>query len=188
MIPLPPIMRLSTSAAAALLAAACARGDAPARKQSPFLPPQTVTAPAATAPSSYEFTGVIIAGKNIMVNIADVAAKRSVWVSIGRSEDGINALSYDAKAESVVVRIADQNRTLFLKKPAVAANSGPAVATVAIAPTVPLPPPSSPAEAEREARMLVSDLLEIGIQQRKAYEEAQRKATEAATRQAAGRK
>ena len=36
---------------------------------------------------------------------------------------------------------------------------------------------------EREARMLVSDLLEIGMQQRKAYEEAARKA--AAAKQAA---
>ncbi len=188
MIPNPPIMHLRVWAAAAFLAAACALGEAPARKQSPFLPPESAAAPATAAPSSYEFTGVIVAGNNVMVNIADVTAKRSVWVGIGKSEDGINALSYDAKAESVVVRIADQNRTLLLKKPAVAAISGPAVATVAIAPTVPLPPPSTPAEAEREARMLVSDLLEIGIQQRKAYEEAQRKATEAATRQAAGRK
>lgn len=183
------IMRFASGAVAAtLLAAACLRADAPARKQSPFLPPETAVAPAAAAPASYEFTGVIVAGKNVMVNITDVAAKRSVWVGIGKSEDGIDALSYDAKAESVAVRMADQTRTLLLKKPAVAATSGPVVATVAVAPTVPLPPPSSPAEAEREARMLVSDLLEIGIQQRKAYEEAQRKAAEAATRQAVGRK
>jgi hypothetical protein len=35
------------------------------------------------------------------------------------------------------------------------------------------------AKQEREARMLVSDLLEIGMQQRKAYEEAQKKAQQA---------
>jgi hypothetical protein len=33
-------------------------------------------------------------------------------------------------------------------------------------------------KAETEARMLVSDLLEIGIAQRKAYEDAQRRAAE----------
>jgi hypothetical protein len=42
--------------------------------------------------------------------------------------------------------------------------------------------PSSPAEVqqkqETEARMLVSDLLEIGMAQRRAYEEAQRKAAQ----------
>jgi hypothetical protein len=47
-------------------------------------------------------------------------------------------------------------------------------------PTVPPPTaapatPQAQARAETEARMLVSDLLEIGMAQRKAYEEAQRK-------------
>lgn len=45
---------------------------------------------------------------------------------------------------------------------------------------VSVPAPASPqtpqAKAETEARMLVSDLLEIGMAQRKAYEEQQRKA------------
>lgn len=45
------------------------------------------------------------------------------------------------------------------------------------------PAPSTPqtaqAKAETDARMLVSDLLEIGMAQRKAYEEAQRKAASA---------
>lgn len=48
----------------------------------------------------------------------------------------------------------------------------------------PAPPPGSPAEVQKkqetEARMLVSDLLEIGMAQRRAYEEAQRKAAEGA--------
>jgi hypothetical protein len=35
-----------------------------------------------------------------------------------------------------------------------------------------LGPPGSDARAETEARMMVSDLLEIGMQQRKAYEDA----------------
>lgn len=55
-------------------------------------------------------------------------------------------------------------------------NSGQAGAPA----PVNLPSPSTPqtpqAKAETEARMLVSDLLEIGMAQRKAYEEAQRKA------------
>ena len=48
--------------------------------------------------------------------------------------------------------------------------------------STPPPAPGSPAEVqakqETEARMLVSDLLEIGMAQRRAYEEAQRKAAE----------
>jgi hypothetical protein len=52
-------------------------------------------------------------------------------------------------------------------------------------PAKPSPAPSGPvtpemqARQETEARMLVSDLLEIGMAQRRAYEEAQRKAAEA---------
>lgn len=172
--------------AAALLSSACyAHADEPRRKQSPFLPPETPAAAPAAAQSTHEFTGVIVAGNSVLVNIADVQAKRSFWITVGQSADGIDALSYDTKNENVVVRIANQTKTLTLKKPVVAAHSGPVLATVAVAPTVPLAPPATPAEAEREARMLVSDLLEIGIAHRKAYEEAQRKAAaEAAARKA----
>ena len=66
--------------------------------------------------------------------------------------------------------------------PTVPTAAAPAMAEA----TAPQPPPKpetpatpeSQAKAETEARMLVSDLLEIGMAQRKAYEEAQRKAAE----------
>jgi hypothetical protein len=80
--------------------------------------------------------------------------------------------------------------------PTVAATTMPAPVTPAAvqpAPVAPTPTPankpetpSTPeavAKAETEARMLVSDLLEIGMAQRKAYEEAQRKAAEGKTEQ-----
>jgi hypothetical protein len=44
--------------------------------------------------------------------------------------------------------------------------------------TTPPPPATVQAKQEQEARMLVSDLLEIGMAQRKAYEDAQKKAGE----------
>jgi hypothetical protein len=37
-------------------------------------------------------------------------------------------------------------------------------------------PARTAAQEQREARMLVSDLLEIGVQQRKAYQDAKQKA------------
>lgn len=66
--------------------------------------------------------------------------------------------------------------------PAPAPGTEPAAAAPVVA--APAPAPASPAQQlqakqETEARMLVSDLLEIGMAQRKAYEEAQRKAAEA---------
>jgi hypothetical protein len=78
--------------------------------------------------------------------------------------------------------------------PPVAVGSTTGVIPPAPAPEVAPPPaaapaataaaPASPAQQlqtkqETEARMLVSDLLEIGMAQRRAYEEAQRKAAEA---------
>jgi len=61
---------------------------------------------------------------------------------------------------------------------AVADTSAPAASPVATpAPTAPAAP-LSVARQEEEARMLVSDLLEIGMAQRKAYEEAQKKAAD----------
>jgi len=65
--------------------------------------------------------------------------------------------------------------------PAVAPLPDPVSLTPAPAAAPPAATPNTPeavAKAETEARMLVSDLLEIGMAQRKAYEEAQRKAAE----------
>lgn len=61
-------------------------------------------------------------------------------------------------------------------------SSAPADAASVSAPATP-PPPATPeaqatAKAETEARMLVSDLLEIGMAQRRAYEDAQRRAAD----------
>ncbi len=71
----------------------------------------------------------------------------------------------------------------MVQNPALASGSPEIVAAPTNVPTqVPPPVPAGPptpqtqARAETEARMLVSDLLEIGMAQRKAYEEAQRKA------------
>lgn len=64
----------------------------------------------------------------------------------------------------------------------VAIASGPAAAAdpapTHSAPTAPAAPETTQQKQETEARMLVSDLLEIGMAQRKAYEEAQRKSSE----------
>lgn len=63
--------------------------------------------------------------------------------------------------------------------PAASPNAtAPAEATPPATPPPPPPAPGSVAHQEQEARMLVSDLLEIGMAQRKAYEEAQKKATQ----------
>lgn len=174
----------------ALLAATIGRSaDDPRLHPSPFLPassdPSAATQSAA-AKDSLEFTGVIVTGKTVLLNLTDTQAKKSFWIGIGKSEEGIEAVGYDRRQDAATVKVRGETKRLVMKQPVVVGSSGASAAIVPVAPAVPLPPPSTPAEAEREARMLVSDLLEIGMQQRKAYEEAQRKAAlEAAKNNAA---
>jgi len=64
------------------------------------------------------------------------------------------------------------------------AGAGQAGVTISAAPAAPAAaesPEATRIRQETEARMLVSDLLEIGMAQRKAYEEAQRKAASGET-------
>ncbi len=67
-------------------------------------------------------------------------------------------------------------------------TAAPAPAAPPVVPAVPAGPttPAQVAKQESEARMLVSDLLEIGMAQRKAYEEAHRRAAQGETAPAAG--
>lgn len=157
-------------------------------KDSPFLPPANV-APAAAASAAFALTGMTVVGKDTLLSITSQSDKRSTWVSVGKTVGDITAVSYDPKTETAVIRTQGKNHTLVLKKGAVV--SGPAVQFLQAAPAstgaanpqptmapvdVPTTALSPQEEKEMEARMLVTDLLEIGQQQRKAYAEAQRQA------------
>ena len=137
-------------------------------------------------------------------------AKKSHWLGMGETKNGIALISHDARREILTVSANGVHKQLTLRKAGASGNRGPAVAAMApvqtvntsiadssatIAPPPPVqpmppPPPSSalpdprPApgqeaivKQETEARMLVSDLLEIGMAQRRAYEEAQRRSS-----------
>jgi hypothetical protein len=160
---------------------------------SPFAPPSTVTASdVAGAPSQfgeYEFVGVMRLGAKALFGFTKHDG-RSVWVEEGAEKEGVAVLARIG-TDAVSVRIGGTSGQMKLKSAnpgssrsapppnAVAAQTGPNPGT---------PKPGLPAntdkaliaEQEREARMLVSDLLEIGMQQRKAYEEAQKRKGNAA--------
>lgn len=183
-----------------LLAASAMAAGEPLLKHSPFLPPGGPAKPQPVAESGFEFVGVIAAEPHPLVSITRVQTKRNLWIAVGSTVDGIEVLSHDPAAGTVAIRIGGETKTLPLKKaaPLTARNPAPVPPPVASArpaapgaPAVPLidpPPPVTVAEKEREARMLVSDLLDIGMQQRKAYEEARRKAAaESAPKAAVGK-
>lgn len=199
---LPPLLPIVAFAAAASWAFAAE--PAGAGKKSPFLPVVPAGTAAVTADETIEFAGVSVVGTKTDLIFHDKASKKNRWVPLGETVEGITALNYDARREQAVVKIDGAQKVLALRKasgpvnapspvtvmPAAAGfsvppptNLVPPAATDAVATAAPQTPPAGPQtevqKQETEARMLVSDLLEIGMAQRKAYEEAQRKAAEA---------
>lgn len=209
------------AAAAVLIVSglATASGQSALVKQSPFAPPAAANAAAQTAHDTIEFAGVSSIGKKTDLIFFDRTAKKSRWVPLGETVDGISAISYDAQHERATVKINGEQKVLVMRKSGTGSGAAPAmtvapamtpmplptvtplpttamsappappvsagnVAQAQPAPATPPPAPNTPeaqARAETEARMLVSDLLEIGMAQRKAYEEAQRKAAQGQT-------
>ncbi|HXN35153.1 MAG TPA: hypothetical protein VN877_03225 [Opitutaceae bacterium] len=143
---------------------------------------------------AYELAGSTSQGSQVSVCIYEHQKHRSEWISVGDSADGIRVVSYDAANDAAVVTIDGARRELAMRKATVASlgpssyQRPPMPANEPVASLVPAPPqgpvtPASLARDQQEARMLVSDLLEIGVQQRKAYQEAKQKAAAAASSQ-----
>jgi hypothetical protein len=135
------------------------------------------------APADYAFTGVVALGNEPMVCITTVATQRSQWIKVGQTVAGIRVLDHDPETRTVLIQRAGREMTLELKKRTFDPSQLQAYQPIAAAPVaqaglaerVPL----TNEEKATEARMLVSDLLEIGIIQRKAYEKAKQERTEA---------
>ena len=144
------------------------------------------------ANDTFELKGFSSTGKKILVCVYDSQAKRSHWIAVDATVEGIKIVAFDPAKEEATITVGGQKKTLRMRKPSVAAGTAAAgfaspVTAPMITQGIPQPPPApgSIAQQEVDARMLVSDLLEIGIQQRKAYEEAQKKADQ---ERAAGKK
>lgn len=161
-------------------------------KESPFLPPPgaTTAAPQA-APTEYSLSGMTTVGKETLLSITREKDKRSTWIAVGKSSNEITVLSYDPKKDEAVIEADGKKLTLLMRKaaavipatarPAQNTHEAPSTSTAVTKPApaeIKMPPLNQQEEKEMEARMLVSDLLEIGQQQRKAYEAAARAAAE----------
>ncbi len=197
--------RTFVSIAIAAIAFCTASAELP--KDSPF--GQGGTNGAAAESDPLEFAGVSTIGKKTMINLYDRQAKHGFWVQEGQKSEGVTVVKYDAAHDQVTVRRDGAEKTLSLRAasavvsgPATPASIVPAIPGPAVPATGPTAPatsiatspatpatdpaantPQARAKQEEEARMLVSDLLEIGIAQRKAYEDAQRRAASGQTAQ-----
>jgi hypothetical protein len=172
-------------------------------RQSPFAPPGATAGESGAAPAeNLEFAGVSSVGKRTDLILHDREAKRTHWIGVGESKAGIQVVAYDSRREQAILKVNGADKVLPLRKgsrPTGAPAAAPAPVTTPEAPppgvvfAQPFPglgqphaigdtpttlqpvPPAPPQRQEAEARMLVSDLLEIGMAQRRAYEEAQRR-------------
>lgn len=164
----------------------------PDGSRSPFLPPNAAGAGAANQGprEKYELAGATSSSDGSAVCLYDPVTKHSRWMNVGQTDGDLQVLSYDENADQAVVRFDGQTHVLFLRQARTGA-AGPNSFVVAppagssAAANQPVIDPSTTGKSpevlkqERDARMLVSDLLEISIAQRKAYEEAQRRAAAA---------
>lgn len=182
-------------------------------KVSPFMPPASAAQAATTGDpgENLEFAGISSVGNRTDFIIHDKSAKKSFWIGVGETKNGVALVSHDPRRDILTVTTNGLQKQLPLRKASTTAGRGtPAPAPIAFQqpspssadisvsnalpppaqpqPTLPPPPgsmePKSPSgpntpevivKQETEARMLVSDLLEIGMAQRRAYEEAQRR-------------
>ena len=186
--PLPGWVRRLVAPALALAAsAAMALGQTTLVANSPFAPAGAAGAASGAPSETYELAGSSVVGADILVCIFDKQAKHSEWIPVGGISGSVHVLSYDPQHDRAVVTVAGARKELGLRDPSAVASSSAAAplapaAVVAAAPAPASPSPAAPPTAaslahdQNEARMLVSDLLEIGVQQRKAYQDAKRKA------------
>lgn len=165
--------------------------------ESPFLAGPGMERSTGKTVEAIQLSGITAIGSRNYACIADNARKSSRWLSAGGRWENIELISCDSQSNEAVVRVGGELRKLSLRKASTgkAPSQGPQLAS---APRPPAPPPTAPQQQppppqpevkqtaktnedkEREARMFVSDMLEISMKQRKSYEEARKKAEQEA--------
>jgi hypothetical protein len=174
----PWIRRMRFPALAVLGCAAAAFGQTLVSR-SPFMPVGAAGAGANGPAPAYELAGSSVQGSDVAICVYERQSKHSQWIAVGETLNGIQVISYDPAHDRAVVSVSGERRELTMRSAAVAAtSSSPTASTVLTSSDTSVPSsPEAVAHDQREARMLVSDLLEIGVQQRKAYQEAKQKAS-----------
>lgn len=151
------------------LAAMTAGSAADLKEDSPFLPPGSGEVapqpPAQPAPTlaNLEFSGVMSFGQGTLISVHNLQTDKGVWIPLGGEEEGIRVLNYDSEAQEVTISSLGVTTVLKLREVDFKGGSW-------IKPLPTLEQEYGRAltvkEQETEARMLVSDLLEIGMKER----------------------
>jgi len=156
-------------------------------KDSPFLPPGAGSGAASDPDSAgYELDGASVTSQGTSICIYDVKEKHSRWIGVGNSDGRIQVVRYDPNLDRAEIRVDGESQILELRKAAEQPVSGNLQALpLALAPMSPngIAPDNHGTSPEnlrkqREARMMVTDLMMIGMRQRMAHDEEVRKKAE----------
>lgn len=77
---------------------------------SPFTSVAEDTPPSRSA--DYALAGMTVLGADTLISVLHRSDQRSVWIPVGRSVNGISAVSYDADQDLAVIRVDDELLTI----------------------------------------------------------------------------
>ena len=171
------LLQLRFRLVALVFAAACPLlSGTESQDASPFLPPDSgraapVSVPAPTL-SNLQFASVLSFGREVLISVYDVRTSEGVWIPVGGEAEGIRVITYDPENEEITVLSAGVTARLRLREAQFTAGG-----LIRPLPTLEQEygRPLTVEEQETEARMLVSDLLEIGMQERARQRELRKK-------------
>lgn len=158
-LPLPLLLLLATGSVAS------AQSSSTLASNSPFLPPNTTSAPAAEA-TPLELRGILTMGGKTSFNIYDPATKASSWVGLNEPGHPYTVTDFDVGTERVTVDYQGRAVALVLQRPKivsapVAVTAAPGVpGAVATQPT-PMPAPVLNPTPADEARRLEAVAAEV---------------------------
>lgn len=78
------------------------------------------------ASDTFELKGFSSTGKKILVCVYDSQAKRSHWIAVDATVEGIKIVAFDAAKEEATITVGGQKKTLRMRKPSVAAGTNTA--------------------------------------------------------------
>lgn len=132
-----------------------------------------------------QLSGISMIGTDHLFNLVDTRTQRSFWIPLKGTGNGFTVTAFNRDSDEVVVKRGKFSRTIALRKSVLIAPAQPRASVPPATPPVvsSMPPldelpkegvselkdPKTPAEikqAEFEARMMVSDLLEISMRER----------------------
>lgn len=79
---------------------------------SPFTPVADEVPPPPSRSAEYALAGMTVLGADTLISVQRRSDQRSMWIPVGKSVNGISAISYDAEQDLAVIRVGDEMLTI----------------------------------------------------------------------------